>query len=188
MAAISFPDFVMNLARFLIALLLFVTSAFAGEPKRDRFGDPLPEGAVARLGTINAHPGVRSIAFSADGKELITTGDSDLRYWDADNGRVKRVVTRKDVADLQTISADGRMMVSRTETRIEVRDIKSRRIRSSISLPLGWMHASLEVSPKCLWAVAIFQEDQNREPQFRTINLENGATREWKGLSRRWSW
>jgi hypothetical protein len=37
----------MNLTRYLLPVLLIVGSAVAEEPKRDAFGDPLPEGAIA---------------------------------------------------------------------------------------------------------------------------------------------
>jgi WD40 repeat protein len=55
----------------------------------DRLGDPLPAGAALRLGTIrlrqNQH--VEGVAFSPDGKTLVSTGwDDTIRFWDPATG------------------------------------------------------------------------------------------------------
>src|SRR5438132_739846 len=61
------------------ALAIQYTSAAARAQKdgrTDRYGDPLPEGAIARLGTIRLHYGgeVSSAAVSPDGSILIAAG------------------------------------------------------------------------------------------------------------------
>jgi WD40 repeat protein len=59
-------------------------------PRWDRFGDPLPEGAVARLGTLRLFHGLnlRRIALSPDGKLVSATDTaSQNRLWDAVTGR-----------------------------------------------------------------------------------------------------
>lgn len=64
------------------------------EPHCDRYGDPLPAGAVARLGTIRLrHFGwVNCVAYSPNGKFLASGGEEDerVRVWDAETGKELR--------------------------------------------------------------------------------------------------
>src|SRR5262249_21632097 len=56
----------------------------------DCFGDPLPEGAVARLGTLRLRHGggVYAVCFARDGKTLVSYGGDDtFRTWDVTTGR-----------------------------------------------------------------------------------------------------
>jgi WD40 repeat protein len=59
----------------------------------DRYGDPLPPGAVMRLGTVKYRQdsSIYRIAYAPDGKHFVTDGeDSILRVWDAATGQVVR--------------------------------------------------------------------------------------------------
>ena len=74
--------------------LLSVSSVVPGqEARRDLYGDPLPVGAVARMGTVRfrCFKGAGSIAFSSDGKILASCGFySPIRLWEASTGRELR--------------------------------------------------------------------------------------------------
>jgi RNA polymerase sigma factor (sigma-70 family) len=63
----------------------------------DLHGDPLPPGAIARLGTnrLRHHTIYASIpgAFSPDGKVLTTEGWTSLRMWDTPTGKLLREIT-----------------------------------------------------------------------------------------------
>jgi WD40 repeat protein len=71
----------------LVALLLMPHLVFA-EPRLDRNGDPLPEGAVARFGSGRLlHGDVAHVEFSPDGKVLATSGGDGARLWDVATGK-----------------------------------------------------------------------------------------------------
>jgi len=67
-----------------------VVEAAMPQAGHDIYGDPLPNGAISRLGTIRLRQpgqGWRRIAFLPDGAELVVGGlDSDARCWDARTG------------------------------------------------------------------------------------------------------
>lgn len=105
---------------FLLLSVLANSSLGAGEPaKRDRYGDPLPQGALARLGTTRLrHKGwVRALAFSADSSVLATTGTDDaVCLWQVSSG--KKLWERK-VRDYEhnflgsiAISPDGKLLAT----------------------------------------------------------------------------
>jgi WD40 repeat protein len=85
-------------ARFApaILVLLSVGGLAVAEPdgRTDALGDPLPDGAVARLGSLRWQPidRVTQLAFSPDGKRLVSGGDAGLSVWDAASGRELRRV------------------------------------------------------------------------------------------------
>ena len=63
-------------------------SAQATKPAlpKDLYGDPLPPGAVARLGTMRLrHADAVDLTYSKDGKRLVSFSewDSSVRVWDA---------------------------------------------------------------------------------------------------------
>src|SRR5438552_3594143 len=58
----------------------------AATPPVDCFGDPLPAGALARMGTARLRGQV--LMFSADNQTLVTVGaDRAFHYWDVSNGK-----------------------------------------------------------------------------------------------------
>jgi WD40 repeat protein len=73
------------------------SSGRAAEPSAatDMHGDPLPPGAIARLGTVRWRPlyGIHQMAFVPCTRYLATTGGSALSVWDVDTGRLVRTIS-----------------------------------------------------------------------------------------------
>jgi WD40 repeat protein len=82
-------------ARFCVLLLctLVVPARAADPPRTDAHGDPLPDGALARLGTVRWRAGntIATTAFLADGKSVLTVSlDYVVQVWDRDTGKELR--------------------------------------------------------------------------------------------------
>jgi WD40 repeat protein len=108
---------------FGVASLLALCSSSPGEvpggtgqaPATDLHGDPLPHGALARLGTVRLRqPFVRAVAFSPDGRVLASGGyDSRVIFWDPRTGEeVGSLVGHRNFINALAFSRDGRLLAS----------------------------------------------------------------------------
>jgi len=94
----------------------------------DRYGDPLPKGAVMRLGTLRQRAVGAALAVSADGKSLISVrAGKAINIWDALTGKLRQ--TRELPGETWgpfVLSFDGRLLarvVSDPDYRVEIWEV-----------------------------------------------------------------
>src|SRR5262245_55139518 len=105
---------------FLVVSLL-ATAGEAAAPSwagRDRHGDPLPVGALARCGTARLRPGdCQAFALSPDGKTRATVEFLCVRLWDARTGReIREIEVDSYHAYAMSFTPDGRHLLVHSDT------------------------------------------------------------------------
>ena len=114
--------------------LLFLVPTAHGQapakPRLDLFGDPLPEYAVARLGCMRLRhlTEIEHLAFSPDGKRLVSWGGRAARLWDVATSKLVREIPTLDTwPDFQfaVYSPDGKWLAGRTQSGVVLYDTNS---------------------------------------------------------------
>jgi hypothetical protein len=97
----------------LVVFLCLNESPAQPAPRTDRNGEPLPAGALARLGTTRLQQGgfVYRLAFLPDNKTLLTTG-TGIRFWDVGTGLERRRLGHDGEVYALAVSADGSRIVT----------------------------------------------------------------------------
>src|SRR5437879_6148515 len=100
----------------LILLLLVPLFAQGKKPLVDQAGDPLPEGAIARLGTVRWRHGdtVYYLVFSPDGRLVATAcGDGLAHLWERKTGKeLRRFEGHRGGVRCLAFSADGKRLAT----------------------------------------------------------------------------
>jgi WD40 repeat protein len=130
-----------RVAILILAGLLLVGKVAADEPRTDLYGDPLPDGAVARLGSIRLrHLGMSSdLGVLPDGKTVVTAGnDRVLRFWDLATGRQARAVPLQGTAgpgNLVSLSPDGTTLTAEDKGKLIFWEVASGKEITSFPAP-----------------------------------------------------
>jgi WD40 repeat protein len=102
----------------VVFVLLFVAAlpVHAEPPHKDCHGDPLPEGAIARMGTVRFRhaDGICQVTYSSDGTQMATLGrDRTLRVWEAVTGKLLSCFRETDIDYYAlTFAPDGKTLVA----------------------------------------------------------------------------
>jgi WD40 repeat protein len=111
----------------LLGLLALAAFAVAGaaqpvldKTKTDQSGDPLPPGAIARMGTMRWRHGdpVSYVAYTSDGKAVLTVSrDKTIRLWDRATGKeIRRFETKSAYFPHMCLAISGHFCLSDTVT------------------------------------------------------------------------
>ena len=91
----------------------FVLASAASASPQDGYGDPLPEGAIARIGTVRLRHdrAVSAIAFLPDGGGVMSaSGDGTIRIWNLSDGKERLRYAGHGTA--MALSASGKIAAS----------------------------------------------------------------------------
>src|SRR5262245_22671875 len=117
-----------------IVLLLCAAPLCAAEPRVDQYGDPLPEGAIARMGTMRLrHPGLSfepPPSFAPDGRAVVTVGGNEVRLWDAATGKLRFTFGESDkrIFDARH-TPDGKEIAVACEQRVLLLNAETGKVR-----------------------------------------------------------
>jgi RNA polymerase sigma factor (sigma-70 family) len=106
--------------------------------RRDLYGDPLPQDAIARLGTVRLRPGdgnVDSIEFTSDGKQMVANVRfGAITVWDVESGKelCRYTPDRLNRVEAALLTPDGRSVVTVERVRLDA----VIRIRNRVDLKL----------------------------------------------------
>lgn len=122
----------------LVATTLMTIAVCAAPPAgaaEDRYGDPLPEGALQRLGTLALRypDGIGDLCYLPDGRGAIAVG-AKVELWDLGAGRIERV-DEPTPASIRSIepSADGTtLLVADAAGEVRVWDLQARAVTATI--------------------------------------------------------
>jgi WD40 repeat protein len=104
----------------------------------DLYGDPLPPGALARMGTVRLRGDhSRYISFSEDGKTLLTAGDGPaIRSWDVATGKqIQKKELKQIEPPWQLVSPDGKLVVNEQNKQFVVWEVVTAKELAHIPMP-----------------------------------------------------
>ena len=124
----------------------------AGELKQqtDLMGDPLPTGAISRLGTTRLRHGlgIRSVLVTPNGKNIVSQGMDGIRVWDLNTGKQvhalawemadhKSLKIDQEIMNHAGLSGDGRLLAIRNTSEagaggIELYDVQTEKRLATI--------------------------------------------------------
>ncbi|MGF1578756.1 MAG: WD40 repeat domain-containing protein [Gemmataceae bacterium] len=139
------------------------------------YGDRLPDGAVARLGTARFRGDFHKswFAYGQDGRSIMTLSDGGLRIWEAETGRERSRLPGFPAS----VSADRKTVVSFSPKRdgVIVRSASDGKQIAKFKYPKAWLEwAHVEISPNGKF-IAIGQYYHSKQsPKLLVVRVSDG--------------
>jgi WD40 repeat protein len=162
---------------FARVLLVFVmlSAAARAEPPRDAFGDPLPEGAKARIGTMrlarNDQAWARG-ALAPDGKHFVVPTDEGVERVEVKTGKTELWLTAKPDKptreDRLVLSADGTKLMRYSADEVSIWDARAGKLLNRVfptddpGRPKFQARPALSADGSA-FAFSMFDRDQKRD-------------------------
>ena len=128
----------MKTTHFIVVMLIVTVSLpVVGLAEKDRFGDPLPEGAIQRLGTLRMRysntlqPGNRiaDLGYLPDGKGVVAASNF-VEIWDLSAGKLlfRQQICKAKIVSMSVRSDGKALLLADVDGNVHEWDIASRRV------------------------------------------------------------
>lgn len=159
-------------------------------PRTDLYGDPLPQGAVARLGTVRLRAIGAQVGLSPDGKTIVTVAGEMLpliKIFDVDTGKLRERRELPGVSfgePLKTyLSPDGRLLAVQESDSgaLDIRDISTGKQRYQLRPRKDKRIGLVVFSPNGKSLAAVEGDPGGNNAVLRVWNIASNVERELKG-------
>jgi RNA polymerase sigma factor (sigma-70 family) len=145
--------------------------------RTDRYGDPLPPAALARMGSLRFHHGglIKALAFAADGKSLVSGAwDGTIRMWNPVGKEVWRLRTPRRQGRV-VVSRDGKLAVAAdfAGAALQLIDAAAGKDVQTLQIKKAVVHAVSPV-PGGKTVVAVLAKRGSDEPAIVVLDVSTG--------------